>query len=673
MRQLPVTNGEIRDQIEAFLEGIAAGFHYGLDRLPFEFLLFRTDPHPWDAADALALVKFLSFVLASNWTSELVRLRLLLDDGADALRALDPLFVEPVPMLPQQVERVKQWVTQLTSDLDQFARILSTGASNNWVIAGSRTKSGRPLLANDPHWSPLLPSFWYLAHVETPNWALAGATLIGTPAFLTGHNGFAAWGVTAGLSDNTDLILEELGPDGTSVREGEHFVRCTLHNEAIHIRGRGAVNDLVVETRRGPIISPALRQVPWALSLRAVWLDPLPVQGLLAMHRVRSFQDLEAVFTEWPHLPLNIVYADCSGTIGWLLAGTVPRRRGTSGLFPTLGWETPDPWIDYLPATALPRVVNPPEGFFASANNPPPLSDPSLSVGADYLDSFRLLRITSELARRSDWDLDAVLNLQLDVYSLPWEAFRSHLGHLCPSSPLAQAARQLLQEWDGFLTAQSAAATIFELLVHRLCQIIAQAYAPTGWRWAIGAGFHDLTGGTNWGVRRIAHLLRSLTLDPPERLGDDWGEILSRTFEEVAEELMRHYGADPRNWAWGKARPLWLTHPLAVAPLLKQILNRGPFAVGGDANTVNAAGVSAHDPLGPVEFISSLRFAVELGQWDQARVILAGGQSGHPFSPHYDDLLALWLEGKTIPLAWSTSVVERLTVSRLELCPPGWT
>ncbi|GBD20681.1 Penicillin acylase 2 [bacterium HR28] len=669
IRQLSHLPNDIHAQVDAFLAGIRAGLEHGLPARPLEFLLLRTEPQPWDAADVLGLVKFLSFALASNWTSELIRLLVLVTDGREALRDLDPALTTGIDAYEAPTTIAASWLEQFSRELDQLRGLVGTAASNNWVIAGDRTQSGRPILANDPHWSPLLPSFWYLAHLITPAWAIAGATLIGTPAFIAGHNGFAAWGVTAGLSDNTDLVLEALGPDGKTVREGDRFVPCTVYQETIRVRGHGAVTDLVLETRRGPIVSPALRGVPWAVSMRAVWLDPLSIRGLLDMHRVRSFEALEQAFADWPHLPLNLVYADSAGTIGWLLTGTVPQRRSSSGLLPICGWENPDPWLGYVPSERLPRLVNPPEKFIATANNRPPQRHGALPLGADYLDPYRFERIASVIADRFDWDRDAVLALQLDTYSLPWMQIGHFFRNLPAQTPLVEQALALLRDWDGNVSADSAAASVFELLLHRLAARVAQARAPQSWRWVLGAGFHDLAGGTSWGVRRIAHLLRLLDARPSGWFQSDWEEVLTETLQDVVQELHDRYGSDSARWAWGSIRPLTLRHPLGASPSLRWLFDRGPFPIGGDANTVNPAGVSAHDPLGPVQFIASLRFVVELGAWDEARIVLFGGQSGHPLSPHYDDLLRFWLRGKSVPLAWSSVAVQRVAHAVLELRP----
>ncbi len=217
-----------------------------------------------------------------------------------------------------------------------------------------------------------MPPHWYLIQARTPQWAVAGATFLGGPSVQAGHNGFAAWGVTAGLIDNTDLFREQIGPDGRSVRQGDSFVPCEVREEVIAIKGEASVTERVLITPRGPIISPALRGAAEALSLRAVWLDPHPLDGLLRLHRVRSFAEFRKAAEHWPAASWNMVYADQTGTIGWQMFGQAPKRRKGWGLIPAPGWEPDAGWEpDLVPAEQLPHVANPPEGFVATANNQP--------------------------------------------------------------------------------------------------------------------------------------------------------------------------------------------------------------------------------------------------------------------------------------------------------------
>src|SRR5262249_33093518 len=187
-----------------------------------------------------------------------------------------------------------------------------------------------------------------------------------------GHNGVAAWGVTAGLIDNTDLFLERIGRDGKSVRQGDGFVSCAVHREMIHIRGGERIAEDVLITPRGPIIGPALDGTSEAISLRGVWLDPLPVQGLLRIHRARSFQEARRSLAEWPTLPLNLVYADTTGCIAWQLFGQAPRRKKGWGMLPLPGWDMQAGWeSSTVPFADMPHRENPGEGYVATANNRP--------------------------------------------------------------------------------------------------------------------------------------------------------------------------------------------------------------------------------------------------------------------------------------------------------------
>lgn len=665
-RHLAALSTDVRAQAEAFVAGLNAGL-----RPTLEFRLLRMRPGLWTPADVLAMVKLFSFVLASNWTSELVRLLILAGDGPEALAALDPAGDATVPVTRPPgalAGQPPEWLTALTRQIPAMS-LLGRGGSNNWVVAGSRTASGRPLLANDPHLDPVIPSYWYLGHLKTPDWAVAGAALIGTPAFAAGHNGFAAWGVTAGLSDNTDLFIEEIGPDGRSVRQGDKFVPCSVRVERIAVRGAAPVDDVVLETPRGPVISPALPGIPWALSLRAVWLDPLPIDGLLRLAKVRSFDEFRAAFAAWPHLPLNVVYADVTGVIGWLLAGQVPQRRPGDGLLPRPGWEAGAGWDALLPAEALPWIVNPPEGFLATANNPPQPWDAEPFLGVDFLDGYRVARIREILTRRTDWDVTGLQLLQLDQYSLPWRDVRDVVLAIPAPDPAAARGLTLLRAWDGVLSPDSPAATVFTMFWAELARRVAEAKAPHTARWVLGQSVSPFTSTTSWADRRVAHLVHLLREQPAGWFERSWPSEMADALATVVRQLEERYGPDPWRWRWGRVRPLVLQHPLGVVPLLRRLLNRGPLPWGGDQNTIAAGGVNPLDPLGPVTFFPSLRLVIDVGDWDATRVALPGGQSGDPLSPQYDDQLAAWYTNRGVPLAWSDEAVTRVTTATLMVRP----
>ena len=417
--QLEVLDPKIRGIMEAFARGVTDGSRLGCRRPAHEFTLLRTRPTLYTAADVLATSKLQSFALASNWDVELARLHILKADGAEALKALDPAYPEWLPLSTPPGTKAGREMDRLAEDLVALGTTVSLGGgSNNWALAPSRTATGRAILASDPHLAPILPSQWYLAHVRTPEWTVAGATFVGAPVFPVGHNDVAAWGATAGMVDNTDLFLEQLGPDGRSVREGDRFVSCEIREETIRVKGAPEIVEQVVVTPRGPIIGDALDDSLGAISIRATWLDPRPVNGLLTAHRARSFEEFRRAFEQWPSTSLNMVYADTSGTIGWQLVGEAPRRRKGFGTIPLLGWDLDAGWEDTpIHFDDMPHVVNPDGGVLATANNRPTRTDEGPFLGTDWIDGYRAARIFEALEAGHEWDLDGVSALQTDQES----------------------------------------------------------------------------------------------------------------------------------------------------------------------------------------------------------------------------------------------------------------
>jgi len=441
-------------------------------------------------------------------------------------------------------------VDRLAQDLKAWGETVGVaGGSNNWVIGASRTAAGRPIIAGDPHLPPHLPPAWYLAHIRTPDWSVAGGTFMGTPGFAIGHNAFAAWAPTAGLVDNTDLYIEEVGPDGRSVREDGAFVACQVRREIIRVRWRGDVEEDVLVTPRGPVIGPALDHDLGAISIRGTWLDPRPIKGLMEVHRARSFEEFRRAFHEWPLMSLNMLYADESGTLGWQLVGETPRRL--------TGWDT------------MPRAG----------------SDPD----AGWLNG---------VARR-----------------------------------------------------------------------IVAAKAPNAFAWALGAGFTALMSTSLLAERRTGHLVRLIREQPEGWFPDGWADMISDCLSTAVRGLREERGPQHRKWAWGDVRPLTLKHPMGRNRLLARVFNIDPFPWGGDTTTIGHAKPDPREPTANPLVIASMRMVLDVGAWDESRFSMPGGQSGNPFSPHYDDLLRLWRRGGGVPIVWSEDRIQEAAATTLRLLP----
>lgn len=647
--QLKASHPSLAVDLDAFARGVSAGARLGAGAPAHEFALLRARPTPWSAGDVLAVNRLIAFLIPSNWDAELARLKILVEDGPEALLAIEGQAGRPLPAVSGGDAAVGPAIDALAAGVERLGSAVGLGgASNGWALAGTRTASGRPLLANDPHLAATLPSHWYLVHLETPDWRLAGACYAGTPAVLVGFNGHGAWGVTAGLSDTTDLFVERL-EDAVVERRVEH----------IAVRRGSPVMEEVLVTANGPIVSPALDGVPYALSLRASWQEPRPLAGFLRSFRARSFAEFRSAFEQWPAVPLNLVWADRSGTIGWQLAGEVPRRPDGHGLLPAPGWESPAPWQEHVAFDEMPFVENPPGGVVVTANNQPEGNGAGPFLGDDWLDGYRAQRIHELLQARDDWDVEGSLRLQLDVAPLPWLEIRERVL-AAPVSGASEEVRDLLAAWDGNLAPGSPAATAYVIFACRVVLRALREAAPRSAAWAAGKGFHVLAPSTLYGRRRMAQLPGLVEQLPPAEL--------AAALADVAADL-RRLGEDPAAWAWGRARPVVLRHPLGLRPPLGRVFDIGPLPIGGDASTVAQAPVTPIDPLGPPSVIPSLRAVIDVGNWEASRFSLAGGQSGNPLSSHYEDLLAPFLRGGGVPIAWSPESVRAATVDTLRLVP----
>ena len=670
--QWPILDAEIRDGLEAYTRGVNAGRSLGSPRPAHEFSMLRAQPTEWTPLDSLCILKIISFTLPSNWDVELARLRILCEDGPEALAALDPGYPDWLPATAPPLHAAGPMLQQLTEDVAAFAALVKTGSgSNNWTVAPSRTATGRPLVANDPHLDPRLPSHWYLVHIRTPEWQTAGAAFLGGPNVLCGHNGFGAWGLTAGLVDNTDLFYEQIGPDGRSVRQGDDFVPCEVRDEVIHVRNGPTVTERVLVTPRGPIISPMFDGSPDALSLKATWLEPRPMRGLLTLHRTRGFDEVRQALAIWPATSQNLVYADVTGKIGWQLFGDTPRRRTGWGTLPLPGWRRDAGWeTECVPFDQMPHLVDPPEGFISTANNRPTAGNDGPFLGIDWLDGYRQAAIGQALSARRDWDVATTQALHLDQRTLAWEEIRDLVLSLKCGNAAATRGLELLRHWDGRLTVESPAATVYELFVNEMVSRVVRAKAPKSYSWALGRVPTLLVDHNFFAFRRTGHLVGLLRSQPPGWFTRSWPEEMAEALATVVRALEKRYSVNEARWAWGRVRMLTLRHPLTRGSRwLAPIFNRGPIPHGGDSDTINQGSVFPPEPLSNCHSFASVRMVVDVGAWENSRWSLPGGQSGNPLSRHYSDMLELWQRGEGVPIAWTPEEVQKAARQTLILRP----
>jgi penicillin amidase len=664
-------DASIARQIAAFARGVTEGARRGLPAKAHEFAMLFAEPTPYEAADVLGAGAFIAFALASNWDIELARLRMLLEDGPDALIALDPAYPAWLPVSRPVGAAAGGAVSRLAEDLAHYDRITG-GASNNWVIAPSRTKSGRPILATDPHLPPGVPVLWYVGHLRAPSFAVPGACMIAQPGFSYGHNGYAAWAPTAAHHDNTDLFLEQMGPDGRSVRQGDGYVPCEVLRETIKVRGGADVVEEVIVTPRGPIIGPALPGEVGAVSIRATWMASRPYKAAYRVHEVRSFEHFRSLYDPYPGVALSYVYADAAGHIGWTLVGDAPRRRKGHGTLPLPGWDPEVGWEDdTIPHDQMPHAMDAEQGFFASSNNQPLPAGEGPFLGVDWLDGYRQARIVEALAARRDWDVEAALALQLDRTTLLWRDLRDVVLAVPARDPDARRALAMLSRWSGVCSPESTAASVFELFLAEMIRRMVERKAPRTARLALGEGPNALLARTTMGARRISHLVGLIKTEPPGFFARSWPEEMADALAAAVRELTKRRGPDPERWAWGRVRPVTLPHFASAIPLVGRVFSVGPAEIGGDLTTIPQASVDYLDPTGNPLGIVVMRMVIDVGAWDDMRVVLAGGVSGNPLSPHYADQFELWRRGEAVRMPWSEQAVRAAAASELVIEPAG--
>jgi penicillin amidase len=680
--QMETLDAETRDQLAAYTAGINAAMQCRALPKSHEHALLRCEPSRWEAADVVAFGLLMCCFLPSNWDVELARLIIFANDGPEALQAVDPTWRADLPLSnpPGAAAGVASELF-VARDLEALRQFLGdSGGSNAWAVQAHKSSTGRALLANDPHLPAALPNLGYLASVKCPAFTVAGISIAGIPAFITGHNGHAAWGSTSAQVDNADLFLEELRDDGRRARQGDTWITCHEHVEQIPVKGAEPEALRVIRTGRGTVVArlgddnaSIFEPVPSvgranALSFAATWLERRPTRSLLGFHKVRSFEQFREVCSKSAGSCYSLIYADRE-TVGWVLAAEVPKRKSGFGSLPLPGWSDDVGWDGIVPSDQLPWARNPAVGFVSCANNKP-VTDEAMGafLGHDFLDGFRQRRITEQLASRSDWNVERMAELQIDVQSLPFADVRDTLLAVRTQTPEAARAVEILTAWDGRMASDSVGASVYGLFLGALNQRICERKAPNSYLYASGKGVMKLIPGTCLNSRRASFVTRLIREQPADYF-EDWQPVLSDALTHAITTLTTRFGSSTEAWAWGKIRPQTLRHRFGDKKPLDRVFNVSGLPGYGDSTTVNQAGFEFWEPLRSSTVTAHLRSVIDIGNWGASRFVLLGGQSGNPLSPHYADFVPLYQSGQGVPVHWDESAIHGHTVATLTLSP----
>ncbi|RLC87289.1 MAG: penicillin acylase family protein [Chloroflexi bacterium] len=686
-RELELLGEEERAVLEAYAEGVNAYIFTHRGRLGLEFTLLgltgvEFEPEPWTPFNTITWAKVMAWDLGGNRSDELLRAHIAARLGTPAVAELMPPYpddypvIVPHPLTGATLEAVPE------AAFEPFA--LGEGddlGSNNWVVAGSRTETGMPILANDPHLSIQMPSIWYEIglHCDPVGpgcpYNVVGASFASTPGVIIGHNDRIAWGVTNLGPDVQDLFIERVNPENPNQYEYQgQWLDMEIVREEIRVAGEEEPVVMFARiTRHGPIINDVVGGTeeewsfgwqPLALSWTALQPGTL-MKSVLLLDRARNWEEFRDALRYWDVPSQNFVYADVDGNIGYQAPGRIPIRASGDGSMPVPGWTGEYEWVDYIPFDELPRAFNPPEGYIVTANNAVVEPDYPYFLSMDWAPGYRARRIVELIEADPSLSLADMQAIQGDSSPAWAREIMPYLRSLSGDDPRLNQALDLLRDWDGRAVRDSAGAALLEAFrVHLV----------------------DLTFGDELGEQLLRRArgtagvaLVNLLADGSSPWFDDVttsevetrDEILLRALDEAVEELTETLGRNMGRWRWGDLHTATFKNQSlgqsGIAPI-EALFNRGPVPVDGTIATVNNTGYSLSHPY-TVKIVPSYRQIVDLGDFTRSVSMHTTGQSGHPFHPHYNDMIDPWRNIEYHPMLWERADVEASAEGVLVLTP----
>lgn len=669
-------------------------------------------PEPWTPVDSVAWIKAMAWDLRSNMGDEIDR---VLDSRQMSTEQVEELYPDPPkthhpivtnpdlnvyrgrfqddgcepPELgcgleqPGLARAAIASLKKARTAADAVPALLGTGSadsggigSNSWVVDGKHSATGKPILANDPHLAPSMPGIWYQVGLHCRKltdacpYDVAGFSFAGMPGVVVGHNRRVAWGVTTMYADVTDLYLERI--TGNDFEYKGKQIPLTTRRETIKVAGAKSRTITVRSTRHGPILSDLDDDIadvggPNAVALQWTALTPRPtIAAVFALGKAQNwdqFRDAAKLFTVPSQ---NLVYADVDGNIGYQAPGAIPIRSQGDGRWPVPGWDGEHEWTGTVPFDALPTVLNPKQGFIATANNQVIGNRYPVLLGADTAAGYRSERIRTLLTSKDSLSVRDMSRFQMDSYNLNAERLVPYLLDVQLQARFARQGQDTLRDWDYRQSTGSASAAYFNAV----------------WRNVLAMTFHDEMPREQWpdGGERWFNVLSTIIDEPGSHWWDNLAtprvierrdDILRDAMIAARDDLTRVMSRDPSRWSWGRLHRLTLVNPTlgdSGVSLVNRLFNRGPVEVAGGGGLVNATSWDAADGY-DVTAAPSMRMVVDLGDLDRSRWIQLSGASGHAFHDHYDDQLPLWADGRTLPWAFGADAVARTTEDVLTLRP----
>lgn len=668
----------VREAVQAYSEGVNAFLQHPSLRLPVEFTLLRHRPEPWQPQDSLAFLRLMTWQLSHAWYSSIVRARMIEAVGPERVAEWDTLrdYPDSNPVtLPTGLEFNRFNAAGLLH-VSQGPFLERGQGSNAWVVSGQKTPTGQPFLCNDAHLGLRAPATWYQNHLVGGDFNVTGVSLPAAPLVMIGHNAHLAWGITLAFTDCEDLFIEQFDPlHAHRYRFGETWHTAEVISEEIIIKGQAVPHrEEVVITRHGPLISGVAGAGGQRLALNSMALRPSPAtKAWWLLNQAKTWDDFVEAMRLIEAPQLNVVYADTQGNIGYWLTGKVPIRAKGDGSVPVPGWSGEYEWVAEVPFEAMPHTLNPQRGYVVSCNHRVIAADYPYFLGNVWMNGYRARRLTALLAEKAIFTLADFQTMQLDVTCPPGQEFITHLTDLSPDNfePEVRAALERLRAWDGQLTAESVAGTLYEVMRYMVVRnLLEPGLGRKLMGQVLGEGFNPVLASTHefYGYD-TASMLRLLNNPASWWLKQAGGKekLLQRSLKQTVAWLQSELGLDMNDWQWGKIHRVFFSHALGAKKPLDQIFSRGPLPIGGDTDTPCQTAMLPTAPYDNKGWGPSIRQIIDLSDLSRSLISVPPGQSGHIASPHYDDQLHPWLKGEYQPMLWTRQQVEEAAEGRLWL------
>ncbi|TQR34167.1 penicillin acylase family protein [Lysinibacillus sphaericus] len=641
-KSLSIYDTESRQVLEWFADGVNAFITQAKknNTLSYEFALLGYEPEEWSIVDSLTIGKYMAYDLGGNWNTLAFRHWALQNFGEEKAKELFIKYPENASSIikankENPVAVVGHFKTELLPN--EF------NGSNNWVVSGIKTKNGTPILADDPHLGLSTPSIWYQMHLQSPEQNVSGVIFAGIPGIILGHNDNIAWGVTNVGPDVQDLYIEIPNPNNlTQFRYDGKWEQAEVRNEPIKVKNGETVDFNVVVTRHGPIMTAlAFKDTEPTAQFSMQWTALQPtteLRAVLGFNKSKSWSEFEKALEDFKAPAQNFVFASKDGTIAYKANGQIPIRKQGDGQLPVPGDSSDYGWEGFIPWDELPTVVNPDEGFIATANNEVIGEEYPYHITDFWAQPYRYERIKEVLAANDSLTVEDIMKLQMDQHNLYAREFLPYLLTSIKTQDQDEKYKdviKLLENWDMVDAKDSGAPLVFHTLMEKLQEVLFKDQMPED--------MYDLM----YGKFNITdQLLRTAYAGKNSIWIDEQGGVDATVYKALkltVAQIENQFGKNVSKWKWGNFHQLTFDHTLGKAsPIFAAYFNAKKIPIGGSKVTVQAAD---NDLAGNVNHGASWRFVVDVGDLSSAYHIVGPGQSGHVKSAWYQDQVMDWANG----------------------------